>query len=177
MAGPVAGVIVALPLLIYGIAHSRFEIVQYWREGYVHFGHSFLTWAISHLIVGAPPTGYVLDWLSHPFAFAGWIGLLVTMLNLIPVGQLDGGHVVYALVGRRQRRFAFFFFGVLLALSWTKWPGWSLWVIVMLLLMRIAHPPAVIDSVPLDRKRTIIGWAAMVFFILIFMPAPVMGVF
>jgi membrane-associated protease RseP (regulator of RpoE activity) len=177
LAGPVAGVVVALPILIYGLTQSEFEVIRTWDPAAVRFGHSALTWLLARLCVGAPEPGYMLDWLSHPFAWAGWIGLLITSLNLIPVGQLDGGHVAYALVGRRQRHAAYFFFGILLALAWTQWPGWAVWCVVMMLVMRVAHPPVVVEDVPLDTRRRVIGWAAMVFFVLVFMPAPVTGVF
>lgn len=177
LAGPVAGVLVALPILAYGLSQSQFVLTEYvQRHVGAQFGHSFLTWVLTRLIVGTPEPGYVLNWLGHPLAWAGWIGLLVTMLNLIPVGQLDGGHVVYALVGRRQRRVAYFFLGVLLALAYTQWPGWAIWCVVMTLLMRVAHPPVVLEDVPLGARRRVIGWAAMAFFMLVFMPAPVAGV-
>jgi len=177
LAGPLAGLAVALPFLLIGLAHSRFEIVPYWEEGgALVFGNSLLTWALSHLIVGAPPPGYALNWLSHPFAWAGWIGMLVTMLNLIPVGQLDGGHVAYALVGRRQRLLACFAIGVLVALS-QQWKGWIVWCALMVVLMRVAHPPVVIEDVPLGAGRRALGWASLLLLILLFMPAPVQGVF
>ncbi|NQT51914.1 site-2 protease family protein, partial [bacterium] len=176
LAGPVAGVIVALPILIYGLSQSTFVLEEYVQRNLgVEFGHSLLTWTLTKVFVGTPEPGYTLNWLAHPLAWAGWLGLLVTMLNLIPVGQLDGGHVAYALVGRRQRLVAWFFLGVLLALARTQWPGWAVWVVVMSLLMRPAHPPVVLEDVRLDRKRQIIGWGAMVFFLLVFMPAPVVG--
>ena len=178
LAGPLAGLAVALPFLIYGLLHSKFEIVRYWEEGGgLAFGDSALTWALSRLLVGAPPPGYALDWLSHPFAWAGWIGLLVTSLNLIPVGQLDGGHVAYALVGRRQRVVAFFFIGILVALGATGWRGWLFWCAIMITLLRIAHPPVVIEGVPLGTGRKLLAWASVVIFLLVFMPAPVRGIF
>jgi len=177
LAGPLAGLAVALPFLIYGLLHSKFAIVRYWEEGgALTFGDSALTWALSRLLVGAPPAGYALDWLSHPFAWAGWIGVLVTSLNLIPVGQLDGGHVAYALVGRRQRYVALFFIGVLVALS-GQWRGWLFWCVVMVTLVRVAHPPVVIEGVPLGTGRRILGWASAVLFLLVFMPTPVRGIF
>jgi len=177
LAGPLAGLAVALPFLVYGLLHSRFEIVRYWEEGgNLLFGNSLFTWGLSRLLVGAPPPGYALDWLSHPFAWAGWIGMLVTVLNLIPVGQLDGGHVAYALVGRRQRHVAYFFIGVLVALS-QQWRGWLFWCVLMTVLMRVAHPPVVIEGMPLGAGRRALGWSALVVFVLLFMPAPVRGAF
>jgi len=177
LAGPLAGLAVALPFLIYGLLHADFVLVDYLElRGRLYFGNSLLTWGLSRLLVGTPPPGYVLDWLSHPFAWAGWIGLLVTALNLIPVGQLDGGHVVYALFGRRQRLVAYFMVGLLIALS-QRWPGWIVWCLIMVMLMRLAHPPVVIEDVPLGPGRRALGWASFVLFLLIFMPTPVGGVF
>ena len=174
IAGPLAGMAVAFPVLIYGLLHSRFEVIRYWEPGTFQFGHSLMTWGLSRLLVGAAPAGYVLDWLSSPFAWAGWLGLLVTALNLMPVGQLDGGHVAYALFGPRQRLVAFFAFGVLLALAWRFQP-WVLWCAVMALWMRPSHPPVAIDEVKLDPARRALGWLAIVLLILVFLPAPVVG--
>ncbi|MBM4040102.1 MAG: site-2 protease family protein [Planctomycetes bacterium] len=183
LAGPLAGLAVALPFLIYGILHTKgtypeaFAVVKDWQQGgSVVFGDSLLTWGLTRLLLGVPPAGHAVDWLSHPFAWAGWIGLLVTALNLVPVGQLDGGHVAYALVGRRQRHVALFFLGVLIALS-GKWRGWLFWAVIMALLVRVAHPPVVIEGVPLGMGRKILGWAAAAIFLLVFMPAPVRGIF
>jgi hypothetical protein len=177
LAGPLAGLAVAFPFLIYGILHSRFEMIRYWeKDGNLYFGNSVLTWGLTRLLAGPPPTGYMLDWLSHPFAWAGWIGLLVTSLNLIPVGQLDGGHVAYALVGRRQHLVAYFVVGMLLALA-HRWPGWMLWCVIMVTVMRLAHPPVAIEDVALGPGRRALGWLALLLFLLLFMPAPVSGVF
>jgi len=177
VAGPLAGLVVAFPFLIYGLSHAKFMIVRYWEPGGgLYFGHSLLTWGLSRLLLGAPPPGYAVDWLSHPFAWAGWIGLLVTSLNLMPVGQLDGGHVAYALVGRRQRLVAWFFIGALLALS-RQWPGWVFWTVLMVALVRVSHPPVVLEGVKLGRGRKVLGWAMIVVLLLLFLPAPVRGVF
>ncbi len=177
LAGPLAGLAVSLPFLLYGITQCRFDRLPWaWTaDGGLTFGNSLFTWLLSRFYIGVP-ANYTIDWLSHPFAWAGWIGLLVTALNLIPVGQLDGSHVTYALVGRRQRLVAFFFIGTLIALS-QQWRGWLIWIVIMVAILRIAHPPVIIESLPLDRRRRILGWIAAVIFLLIFMPAPVRGVF
>ena len=94
----------------------------------------------------------------------------------MPVGQLDGGHVAYALVGRRQRLVAWFFIGALLALS-RQWPGWVFWTVLMVALVRVSHPPVVLEGVKLGRGRKVLGWAMMVLLLLLFLPAPVRGVF
>ncbi|MFW6162836.1 MAG: site-2 protease family protein [Planctomycetota bacterium] len=174
LAGPLSGMAVALPILVYGLAQSDF--VNYWDQGTpMRFGHSLLTWGLTRWLVGTPPAGYVLDWMANPFAWAGWLGLLVTALNLMPVGQLDGGHVAYALFGRRQRQVAFFCFGALLALAVTQFQPWVVWCAVMALWMKPAHPPVAIDEVRLNPARRALGWCALGLLILVFLPAPVVG--
>lgn len=175
LAGPVAGLVFALPILLYGLSHCHFEVIRTWEPGgTMRFGHSLLTWGLTRLMVGTPEAGYALNWLSHPMAWAGWLGLLITALNLIPVGQLDGGHVAYALFGPRQRLVAYFAFGVLLAMA-LRFQPWVVWCVVMTLWMRPAHPPVAIDEVRLGPVRRAAGWAAMVLLVLVFMPAPVVG--
>jgi len=175
VAGPVAGLVFTFPILIYGLAHSQFEIIRTWEPGgAMNFGHSLLTWGLTRLLVGVPEPGYMLNWLAHPMAWAGWLGLLITALNLMPVGQLDGGHVAYALFGPKQRLVAYFAFGVLIALAF-RFQAWVVWCVVMALWMRPAHPPVVIEEVRLDPVRRALAWAAMVLLVLVFMPAPVVG--
>ncbi len=176
LAGPLAGMVVALPVLIYGLLHSEFAVARYWEPDAYQFGHSLLTWGLARLLVGTPPAGYVLDWMSSPFAWAGWIGLLVTALNLLPVGQLDGGHVAYALFGKRQRLVAYFALGVLLSLAALRFPPWVVWCAAMTLWMRPSHPPVVFEDVGLDPVRRALGWLGIVLLILVFLPAPVAGV-
>ena len=177
LAGPLTGFVVAMPFLIYGLFHARFEVIRVWEpSGGLYFGNSLLTWGLGRLILGPTPPGYFLDWLSHPFAWAGWIGMLVTALNLIPIGQLDGSHVVYALFGPRQRYIAYFLFGVLIGLAVEGWQGWVVWCLIIILLMRVAHPPVVIENVPLGLGRRVLGWVALVLFVLLFLPVPVHGV-
>jgi len=112
-----------------------------------------------------------MDIVLHPVAFSGWIGLLVTCLNLLPVGQLDGGHVAYAVLGRRQRFLARMIFVMLIILGITSWSGWLIWAAI-LYIMGLDHPPVIYEWVPLDRRRRVIGWASMGIFFLTFTPAP-----
>jgi membrane-associated protease RseP (regulator of RpoE activity) len=135
-------------------------------------GDSLLMLLLSRLVVGPIPPGY--DVVLHPVGFAGWIGLLVTSLNLLPVGQLDGGHVVYALLGDRQNKISKLIFVGLLALGILGWEGWLVWG-VLLLIMGFRHPPPTEGWVPLDRKRKVIGWVTIAVFILTFIPVPFSG--
>ena len=169
-AGPLVGVVVSIPLVALGLSLS--EVKQIEGQVGTSLGDSILLWLISRVVVGPIPPGY--DVVIHPVGFAGWIGLLVTSLNLLPVGQLDGGHVVYALLGERQNRISKFVFVGLLALGVLGWEGWLVWG-VLLLIMGFRHPPPVEWWVPLDRKRKVIGWLTVAVFILTFIPIPFSG--
>ncbi len=113
-----------------------------------------------------------------PFIFAGWIGLLVTAINLIPIGQLDGGHILYSLVQKRARMVGILSFLLLLALNFVLIVRyfsfvWVVWIILILLLIGFRHPPTVQDSLPLSPARRITGWASLTIFILCFSPLPI----
>jgi membrane-associated protease RseP (regulator of RpoE activity) len=166
-AGPIAGFVIAVMVAILGLAHSD-VVPQVPGEGFI-YGKSlifkFLTWVVFKNI----PPGYIVHY--NPVAFAGWAGILVTMLNLLPIGQLDGGHIVYALLGKTQRKVALLATFALIPLGYFLWFGWYVWL-VLVLLIRISHPPTLNDELPLDPKRQVIGWLAMVIFVLSFTPVP-----
>lgn len=170
VAGPLAGTVVAIPIILAGLVLS--EIVPAagpdGAPGLL-LGDSIFFKCLNWMVHGRLPEN--LDVLLHPIAFSGWIGLFVTNLNLLPVGQLDGGHVVYSLFGRRQKYIAWSVLAGLVILGVTSWVGWLVWA-VLLLFLGIHHPPVVYDWIPLDRKRRFLGWLALVLFILTFMPAP-----
>jgi len=169
-AGPLVGVAVSIPFLILGLRLSEAKIIQ--GQMGTTLGSSLLLSLISWLVVGPLPNGY--DVVIHPVGFAGWIGLLVTSLNLMPIGQLDGGHVAYALWGERQNKISKIFFLGLLGLGVFGWQGWLFWSL-LLFLMGFRHPPPLDWWVPLDRKRKVIGWLTMAIFILTFIPVPFSG--
>lgn len=169
-AGPLTGVVVSIPFLIYGFLHSQVKIVQ--GQIGINLGSSLLLWLINRFISGPIPEGY--DILIHPVGFAGWIGLFVTSLNLIPVGQLDGGHVAYALLGERQNKISKFVFLALLGLGFLGWPGWFFWGF-LLWMMGFRHPSPIEGGSILDRKRKIIGWVTIAVFLLTFIPVPFSG--
>jgi membrane-associated protease RseP (regulator of RpoE activity) len=135
-------------------------------------GSSLLLSLISWLIVGPLPVGF--DIVIHPVGFAGWIGLLVTSLNLLPIGQLDGGHVAYALLGEMQNKISKYVFLGLLALGIFGWQGWLFWSL-LLFIMGFRHPRPMDWWIPLDRKRKIIGWLTVAIFALTFIPVPFSG--
>ncbi len=194
-AGPFAGFAVALPLLVWGIAHSPvmavpggaieaepLGLVQIVRDyfndapvmiatGVQHYGESLVTWGVQRLVHGRIPPG--MDVFLHPVAFAAWIGLFVTTLNLIPLGQLDGGHVTYALLGRRGARTFSRFVGAALLLAglFVSW-NWLLWWAITRFVVGYDHPPAY-DEAPLTPGRKLAAWLALALFAATFIPIPV----
>jgi membrane-associated protease RseP (regulator of RpoE activity) len=168
--GPLVGVAVSIPFLILGFQLSEVKMVQ--GQMGLTLGSSLLLYLISWLVVGPLPAGF--DIVIHPVGFAGWIGLLVTSLNLIPIGQLDGGHVAYALLGEKQNKISKYVFLALLALGIFGWPGWLFWSL-LLFIMGFRHPPPLHGWVSLDRKRKVIGWLTVAIFILTFIPVPFSG--
>lgn len=174
VAGPLAGFVALLPFLILGVARSRvipIETVPLEQNppGLLLLpGKSLLLELGSRFFHGPLPEGTVLE--LHPFALAAWFGLFATALNLIPLGQLDGGHILYAATGRLQRRLALpLWLG--LGLMALLWPGWLLWCAIVLF-MGLPHPPVRDEEIPLDRRRRVLAWIALGVFLLSFMPVP-----
>lgn len=166
--GPIAGFIISVLASIIGLSYSKVISLTH-TEGALGLGDSILFSLLSRLILGVTPDSY--DILLHPVAFAGWIGLFVTSLNLLPIGQLDGGHIAYALLGERHRYVSIVLVGVLLLLGLFFWEGWALWALLMLIL-GLRHPPVLYWEIPLDPKRRFIGLLALIIFVLTFIPAP-----
>ena len=133
-------------------------------------GNGLLFNWLSRLILGAPAEGQLLQMSS--VAFAGWIGFFVTAMNLIPIGQLDGGHIAYALFGRRHKHMAYSFFLLLLVMGFL-WPGWVFFALLILILIRVQHPPIIDEEIPLDGRRKLLGAATILVFLLTFMPVPI----
>jgi membrane-associated protease RseP (regulator of RpoE activity) len=166
--GPIAGFIISVIATIIGLNMS--EIVSSAQvKGALNLGDSLLFSLLSRIVLGVAPSDS--DILLNPVAFAGWIGLFVTSINLIPVGQLDGGHIAYALFGEKHTRLSFMLIFVMILFGWFLWEGWFVWA-VLLLILGLRHPPVIYWEVPLDSKRKFIGWLALVIFILTFIPTP-----
>jgi membrane-associated protease RseP (regulator of RpoE activity) len=166
--GPIAGFIISVIATIIGLNMS--EIVSSAQaKGALNLGDSLLFSLLSRIVLGVTPSDS--DILLNPVAFAGWIGLFVTSINLIPVGQLDGGHIAYALFGEKHNRLSFMLIFVMGLFGWFLWEGWFVWA-VLLLILGLRHPPVIYWEVPLDPKRKFIGWLALVIFILTFIPTP-----
>jgi len=167
-AGPIAGFILSVIAVIVGLRYSSVIPVAD-TESILSLGDSLLFSLLSRLVMGVPPASHEI--LLHPVAFAGWIGLFVTSLNLIPIGQLDGGHISYAFLGERHKFISVILVGTLLLFGFLFWEGWAFWGVVMIVL-GLKHPPVIYWEVPLDRKRVFVGVFALIIFILTFMPSP-----
>ncbi len=167
VAGPIAGFVVAVFALLIGLSMST--VVPKMGLYGLQLGEPLLLQFFAWLIFGPIPETY--DIVLHPVGFAAWFGLFVTALNLIPIGQLDGGHVAFALFGKRQRTVAFAILPILVGLGIWGWPGWLLWA-GLTGLVGIAHPPVIDPATELGRGRVWVGWLAMAIFILSFSPVP-----
>jgi len=167
VAGPIAGFVVAVVTLVIGLRLSK-VVVNEATYG-LHLGEPLLLQFMSWLVMGPLPDGY--DVVLHPVGFAAWFGLFVTSLNLIPIGQLDGGHVAYALWGRRQRTMALAIVPTLIVLGFFGWPGWFLWA-GMASMLGVGHPPVLDPEAALGRTRIWVGWGALAIFVLTFAPIP-----
>jgi len=169
-AGPWAGIIVALPVLTIGLALSEVRPLSEGTEVGVVLGSSLLFDGLSRLVLGVDPNNATV--LLHPVALAGWLGLFVTFLNLLPVGQLDGGHVIYALFGRRHRAISRVGLVVILVLGFYGWEGWFVWAALLAFVVRVDHPATMDADTPLDPLRRRAAWLTIALFVLTFMPEP-----
>ncbi len=188
VAGPLAGLVLAVPLLFLGLMTSPVEVPPP-MPGAVLEGNSLLYYFakfwVHGLVLPNPVTGQ--DVMMNRVAFAAWIGLLVTALNLLPLGQLDGGHTVFALFGKRARPINIVTLigmallgvaGLGAVQSWfpalvnVGWAGWFVWLILINVMGGPFHPPALDDVTPLDRRRRWLGYLVIVIFIITFVPVP-----
>jgi membrane-associated protease RseP (regulator of RpoE activity) len=197
IAGPLAGLVVAIPVLLIGLYISNLNTLSPGPREAVQLEGNSIIYLLSKFVVFGKllpePTSYagvspILYWLKYffsgqplpfggldvnlsPVAWAGWGGLLVTAMNLVPAGQLDGGHMLYVLLGRSgaQKTFPFILGGILL-LS-LVWNGWLIWALLIFLIGRVYAEP--LDQVtPLDNKRKWLAVLALILFILTFTPVP-----
>ena len=168
-AGPLAGLVLALPLLWVGLGMS--EVLPLPSGVYQLEGNSLLYAALKYLKFGKLLPSGSEDVFIHPVAFAAWAGLMVTGLNLIPAGQLDGGHIAYALLGRnRARVLTWIVIAAMVALSFI-WTGWLLWLFLLLFFGRMQDMP-LDDITGLSARQRVFAVAMMVLFVLVFTPIP-----
>ena len=165
-AGPWAGFVIALAATIVGL-HRSIVLPTPPATHVIELGDSFLTALLTRVVLHADPATVML----HPIAFAGWFGLFVTSINLLPVGQLDGGHVLYATSGR-TRLVPALLIGFLVWLGLRGWVGWLVWALIMTTLLALGHPPTENDLRPLDARRRIASWATFAVFVLTFVAEP-----
>jgi Zn-dependent protease len=169
VAGPLAGFVALVPFLVYGIRHSAPVPVVAIAGGELFVpGQNLALWLTSRLVHGELPAGMMLN--LHPFVLAAWVGLLATSINLLPVGQLDGGHILYALAGERHRRIARVVWLVVAAGAVFS-IGWLVWALIVLII-GIGHPPVLDPAQGLDRKRKALAAVALLILVASFMPSP-----
>jgi membrane-associated protease RseP (regulator of RpoE activity) len=172
IAGPLAGFAFALPTLFIGIALSPVVRVPEALAGF-NLGEPLLFQAATWLTWGSIAEGYSVN--LHPMAFAAWFGLLATALNLFPIGQLDGGHISYAVLGRRSTTVTLAAIGVAIGLTFfsMSWLVWTFLLVAMTLAMGPRHPRTIDEDIPLDRTRLWLSVLALVVFVLCFTPNPI----
>ncbi len=166
VAGPLAGFAFLIPALGVGLAFSK-VIPGINHQGTIQLGMPGLQWLLQKLIFPGVPAA---DIYLHPVARAAWVGMFATALNLLPVGQLDGGHIVYALLGRSHKWITWIFLAALLPMG-KLWSGWWFWAVLLFFLAR-RHPP-VYDRAEIGRARTRLGILALAVFLLCFSIAPI----
>jgi len=167
VAGPLAGFVFLLPALAIGLAYSK-VIPGIAHQGGVIFGTPALLWILEHAIF---PNAGTADIYLHPVARAAWIGILATALNLLPIGQLDGGHILYSIAGDRHKMLSRVFTAALIPIGIFFWPGWLLWA-VLLLIFGMRHP-AIYDPSELGPPRRKLAALALAIFLLSFTLAPI----
>jgi membrane-associated protease RseP (regulator of RpoE activity) len=166
--GPLAGFVVAIPILIYGVAHSRIVPGLTSPDADIVFGVPLaLRLLAHHFFEGADP----LTILLHPIGRAAWVGLFATALNLLPAGQLDGGHILRSVNSRVHRWVGWLVPAVLMALGYFHWQVWWVWAGILLALRFLKIPP-IYDQRPLDWRRAVLALVTLMVMILCFMPVP-----
>lgn len=173
IAGPIAGFLIAVPALFLGLALSRVVPVPANTPGMLELGEPLLFKAASWMVWGSPGNGYTIN--MHPMAFAAWFGLLATALNLFPIGQLDGGHISYAVLGPRSTYVTLAMVLVAAGLAYfsASWIVWTALTVMMLIMFGPRHPRVFDEEVPLDRARLALALFALAMFALCFTPAPI----
>jgi len=200
IAGPLAGLVVTVVVLIYGILtlpgkeflysiHPEYQKLQSIPTYGLTLGHSVLFWSISHFVAGYKFFPPMNELYHYPFLCAAWFGFFITAMNLIPVGQLDGGHILYSLIGRKQGIIARIFLVALVLVGLSGFlpmlgisqlgsfstTSWLIWAAILFFLIRADHPP-IYDTEPLDNNRRLLGWITFGLFFLIFIPMPFIDV-
>lgn len=169
VAGPIGGLIFAIPITIIGLCLSEIHPIPKDTTSYLGLGEPILFSFFAKMTMGTVPEGF--DIVLSPVAFAGWAGLFVTALNLLPIGQLDGGHVIYALMGKHSGIVYKAGIGIFCLFALFVYPGWILFAI-LLLVFGFKHPAPIDPFTQLDFKRKCIGVLMLIIFLLCFTPIP-----
>jgi membrane-associated protease RseP (regulator of RpoE activity) len=169
VAGPLISFFLSIPAIVIGLKLSKVVPVSHIKEGVLRLADPLLFSLIQRLVLGEISQNYEV--FLHPIGFAGWVGLFVTSLNLLPIGQLDGGHIAYGLFGRRSRAIFLVAIAVMAFITVFYNPGWFL-LLILIILFGFRHPPPLDDQTPLDPKRKLIGGMIFLAFFLSFTPAP-----
>lgn len=198
VAGPIAGFIVTVGILVWGLTHlppveyiytihPEYQFTGIPTSGF-SFGQNILYWGLSKILTSSPDVFLppMNEMYHYPFLCVGWFGLFVTSLNLLPVGQLDGGHILYSMLGEKHKIVVRIFFGLVVLMGLVgllPWLGinflpdyslsnWIIWALLILFVIKIEHPP-IFNPEPLDTKRYLWGVFAIIMFILCFTPVPI----
>ena len=168
-AGPLMSLCLSIPAIAIGLKFSEVIPVSQLKEGTIRLADPLLFSFLQRLVLGRVPENYEI--ILHPIGYAGWVGLFVTALNLLPVGQLDGGHIAYALFGPKSRAIFLITIAVMAFITVFYNPGWLL-LLILIILFGFRHPMPLDDQTSLDGKRKLIGGIAFLAFFLSFTPAP-----
>jgi membrane-associated protease RseP (regulator of RpoE activity) len=168
VAGPIAGFFVALPVLAIALTQSRMVDAST-AGGSLSLGEPLIFSAMAALMGVHEPAG--MELYLHPVGFAAWVGFLVTALNLLPIGQLDGGHAIYAIFPKAHSRISQAAVFLLIPLGIFFWLGWLVWAVLMVLL-GTRHAPTTADDVPLGRRQAVLGVIGLILLVLCFVPVP-----
>jgi len=167
ISGPIAGFLVAIPVTIFGIMTSSPAPLTELVSGEIMLGGSILFSFLSSTILNIP-AGTPID-LSLT-AFAGWVGLLITSINLLPAGQLDGGHIFRAVLGRKQKYAGWIAIFILI------FTGWTFFAIIIVFMMGMMHPPPLNDDTDIDLRRKLLFFVALIILVICFIPVPIYSI-
>lgn len=173
IAGPIAGFLVTVPALFIGLWMSRVVQLPDDPSSLFELGEPLLFQFAAWLTWGSIPAGHTIS--MHPVAFAAWFGLLATALNLFPISQLDGGHISYAVLGRRSTWVTYVMIGVAVGLTFVSlsWIAWTVLLVIMIAILGPHHPPTCDEDEPIDTPRLVLAGVALLMLIVCFTPAPI----
>jgi membrane-associated protease RseP (regulator of RpoE activity) len=168
-AGPLTSLCLSIPAILIGLRFSEIVPASQLKEGTLRLADPLLFSFLERVVIGKIPD--TSEIILHPIGYAGWVGLFVTALNLLPIGQLDGGHIAYALFGKRSRIIYLIAIALMAFITVFYNPGW-LFLVILFIVFGFRHPAPMDDLTPLDGKRKLLGVVAFFAFLLSFTPVP-----